>query len=120
MTRGIAAATANGWIDGLSTLYAKLHTGDPGAAGTANASAETSRKQMTFAAASGGSATQTGTVSWTTWSAGTETITDISYWTAATNGTFKGSFQLTANKPMTNGDTLDLSGCTLAVTPIAA
>lgn len=120
MTRGIAAATANGWVDGLGTLYAKLHTGDPGAAGTANASAETTRKAMTFGAASGGSATQTGTVSWASWTAGSETITDVSYWTAATAGTFEGSFQLTASKPMTNGDTLDLSGCTIAVSPIAA
>jgi hypothetical protein len=119
MTTGIAETTANAWIDGL-TLYAKAHTGDPGAAGTANASAETTRKAMTFAAANGGSATQTGTVSWATWSAGSETITHISYWDNLTVGAFIGSFQLTAPKPMTNGDTLDLSGCTFAITPIAA
>lgn len=120
MTAGIAAGTVNGWIDGLSPLYAQLHTGDPGAAGTANASAETTRKAMTFGAASGGSATQTGSVSWTPWAAGTETETHISYWTALTSGTFKGSFLLAAPKPMTNGDTLNLSGCTIAVSPVAA
>ena len=120
MTVGIAAATANGWIDGLSPLYAKLHTADPGAAGTTAASAETTRKAMTFGAASGGSATQSGTVSWTSWSAGSETITHVSYWTASTGGTFKGSFALAASKAVANSDTLNLSGCTISVTPIAA
>jgi hypothetical protein len=120
MTAGIAAATANGWVDGLGTLYAQLHTGDPGAAGTANASLETTRKAMTFGAAAGGSATQTGTVTWTPWAAGAETETHVSYWTALTSGTFKGSFALAASKPMTNGDTLNLSGCQISVSPIAA
>lgn len=120
MTTGIAASVANGWIDGLSTLYAKLHTGDPGSAGTANASAETTRKAMSFASASGGSATQSGSVSWTSWSAGSETITHVSYWSASTAGTFKGSFALTASKSVANTDTLTLSSCGLAITPIAA
>lgn len=120
MAVGIAAATANGWVDGLGTLYAKLHTGDPGAAGTSNASAETTRKAMAFGSASGGSATQTGTASWASWAAGSETITHVSYWTASTAGTFKGSFALTASKSVANSDTLNLSGCTIGVTPVAA
>lgn len=118
MTVGVAASVANGWIDGLTpSIVAKLHTGDPGAAGTANASAETTTKAITFGAASGGSATQTGSVSWSSWSAGSETITHVSYWVG---GVFKGSFALTAGKPMTNGDTLTLSGLGLTITPIAS
>ncbi len=120
MTVGIAASVANGWVDGLNPLYAKLHTGDPGAAGTANASAETTRKAMTFGAASAGVATQTGTVSWAAWTAGSETISHVSYWTAATAGTFRGSFALTASKAVANTDTLNLSSCTVSATPVAA
>lgn len=119
MATGIAAATANGWIDGLTGLYCKLHTGDPGAAGAANASAEATRKSFAKGTASGGSATQTGSASWT-WATGTETISHVSYWTAVTGGTFVGSFALASAKPMTNGDTLNLSGCTIAVTGLAA
>lgn len=120
MTVGIAASVANGWVDGLGTLYAKLHTADPGAAGTTAASAETTRKAMTFGSASAGVATQTGTVSWSSWTAGSETISHVSYWDAATGGTFKGSFALTASKAVANTDTLNLSGCTISATPVAA
>ena len=117
MTTGISAATANAFIDSITgTVQTKLHTGDPGAAGTANASAETTQKATTFGAASGGSATQTGSVSWTSWAAGSETISHVSYWVGAT---FKGSFALTASKPMTNGDTLTLSGLQISLSPIA-
>lgn len=119
MAVGIAAGIANGWIDGL-TSYAQLHTGDPGASGVANASAETTRNSMTFGSASGGSATQTGSVQWASWTAGTETISHISYWSAATAGTFQGSFALTTSRTVNNGDTLTLSGCTRGITPIAA
>ena len=38
---GRAAMTAN------AAFYVKLHTGDPGAAGTSNASSETTRKAIT-------------------------------------------------------------------------
>ena len=120
MTVGIAASVANGWVDGLGTLYAKLHTGDPGAAGTTAASAETTRKAMTFGSASAGVATQTGTVSWTAWTAGSETISHVSYWTASTGGTFQGSFALSASKSVANTDTLNLASCTISATPVAA
>ncbi len=116
----MAATTVNGWINGLGSLYAKLHTGDPGSAGTASASAETTRKAMTFGSASGGSASQTGSVSWTSWTAGSETISHVSYWTASTGGTFVGSFALAASKAVANTDTLTLSSCTISVTPVAA
>lgn len=118
MTVGVAAGIANAWIDAVTaSVVSKLHTGDPGASGTANASAETTTKATTFAAASGGSAAQTGSISWTSWAAGSETITHVSYWIG---GTFQGSFALTASKSMANGDTLTLSSLSIAVTPIAA
>lgn len=99
-------------------VYVRLHTGDPGASGTANASAETTRKQLTFAAPSAGSMAAT-QVSWTSWAAGTETVTHVSLWTASTAGTFLQSGALSASKTVENGDTLNVT-VTAAYTPIAA
>lgn len=121
MTAGLAATLANTWLDELTGLFVKLHTGDPGASGTSNASAETTRKALTLAAASGGSRSATSTLpSWATWAAGSETLTHVSVWDASTNGTFKYSFALTASKSITNGDTFNLTSHSIAFTPIAA
>lgn len=70
-----------------AAVWAKLHLGDPGAAGTANPAANTQRQQITFGAASGGIALNSGTVTWPTVST-TENITHVSFWTASTAGTF--------------------------------
>ncbi|GIE29967.1 hypothetical protein Ait01nite_030120 [Actinoplanes italicus] len=94
------------------TPHLKVHTGDPGAAGTANASAETTRKPVTYAAPSTVSTNRsmTGTaVSWTSWSAGTETISHVSEWDALTSGNFQISGPLGANKTVANGDTLSIT-----------
>lgn len=102
--------------------FAKLHTGDPGSAGTANASSVTTRPAMSFAAASGGSvALQATFPTWTNW-AGTspETITDISDWDASTAGTFLASIPLTTNKTVQTGDTLTLSSGSVSLAPLAA
>jgi len=122
MAVGLSATTANAMLDSdLGTVWCKLHTGDPGSAGTANASAETDRKQSTRASASAGSQAQSGTApSWTAWDAGSETITHASLWSASTAGTFLGSVALTASKAVANGDSLTLSSLTIALTPIAA
>ena len=121
MAVGLAVAEANAVITNLGALFAKLHTGDPGAAGTSNASSEATRKAMTFGSPANGVATQSGTVSWASWSAGAATISHVSYWSAATGGTFKGSFVLTTARALANGDTFTLQNCQLGgVTPIAA
>lgn len=130
MTAGLAATNlANKWLDMFagtafsapSNTYVKAHTGDPGSAGTSNASAETTRKLLTWSAASAGSKAITSTLpSWATWSAGSETITHMSVWDALTNGNFLYSFALTASKSVTNGDTLNLTSHSIALTPIAA
>ena len=45
MAEGINATNlANVWLTTLDGAFVALHTGDPGAAGTANASAETTRR----------------------------------------------------------------------------
>lgn len=101
------------------TPFLKLHLGDPGASATANASSETTRKALTFAAPSAG-ATVASAVSWTSWSATSpETITHYSIWDASTAGNFLISGQFTASKTVTTGDTIN---ATITVTqgPAAA
>lgn len=132
MTVGLSAANlANPWLDVLrlqgitakSVVAVKLHTGDPGSAGTANASSVTTRSTITFAAAASGAIASNNTPSWATW-AGTngEVVTHISLWDNATAGNFLLSIALTASKTMGTGDTLNLTsgGTTVTLTPIAA
>lgn len=126
MTVGLAAAHAAGIINlyratnytAPASVHLKLHTGDPGSAGTSNASAETTRKALTFASPSAGSSAAT-QVSWASWAAGSETITHVSIWDAATSGNFLQSGALAASKSVTNGDTLNVTP-TVALTAIAA
>jgi len=96
-----------------------LHTGDPGATAAANASAVTTRSQLTLAAASGGAVALTGTQP--SWSMTTsETISYISVWDASTAGNFLWSAQLAVAKTVANGDTLTLTTCGLSLSPLAA
>lgn len=131
MTTGLAATTlANKYLDMLAGTaftappgsFAKLHLGDPGAAGTSNASSVTTRVAMTWLAATGGSKSITTTLpAWATW-AGTspETITHISVWDAITAGNFLYSFPLTTSRTVITGDTLTLASHSHSFTPIAA
>ncbi|MEV6297847.1 hypothetical protein AB0M02_00405 [Actinoplanes sp. NPDC051861] len=94
------------------TPYLKAHTGDPGSAGTSNASAETTRKAVTYGAPSTVSTNRSMTgsaVSWTSWSAGSETISHVSEWDALTSGNFMMSGALASSKSVTNGDTLSVT-----------
>lgn len=143
MAVGLSAVnTADAWLNVLrgggsgvtftapSTIFVQLHTiaGDPGAAGTANISSNPTRVAITFGASAAVSTTRaitsTGTApSWANW-AGTngETIRYISLWSASSAGTFYASIQLTADKVMGTGDTLNLTtgGTSISLTPIAA
>jgi hypothetical protein len=91
-----AAGVLNSHLRGTAfptnaAVWAKLHLGDPGAAGTANAAVETTRKQVTFGnAATTGAIANTAAVDWTSVST-TETYTHYSLWTDETAGTFIGS-----------------------------
>ncbi len=126
MTVGLAPATANAYLNvfrnttytAITSVFVKLHIGDPGAAGTANASAVTTRNAIVWAAASGGSMALStlSAFSMTT----SETISHVSLWDASTAGTFLQSAVLTASVPVINGSTLTFSAFTVAFTPIAA
>lgn len=131
MTVGFSLAEANAMLDSIrpsgvtktayGALYVKLHTGDPGAAGTANAAVgSTTRPAFTQAAASAAAIAMNGTApSWT--NAGTsETITHISIWDAATGGTFIRSFALGTSKAWAINDTLTLTALGVSLAPIAA
>lgn len=126
MTAGIAASTANGWLNQLrnttataiAAVYVKLHIGDPGAAGASNAAAVTTRNQVTWNAASGGSMTLSALAAYSMTTS--ETISHISFWDASSAGNFLGSAALTASKTVANGDTLTFTTLTVAITPIAA
>lgn len=87
-----------------AAFYLKLHIGDPGVAGTSNAAAETTRQAVTFgSAAATGAISNTAAVEWTNVST-TETYTYVSFWTAASAGTFLGSDDITS-AAVTAGDT---------------
>jgi hypothetical protein len=134
VTVGLSAVnTANAWLNTLrgtsaatftavTTMFIQLHTGDPGASGTANVSSVTTRPALNFGAASAGSQAAVATLpSWTSW-AGTngEVITHISTWGASSSGTFYYSAVLAQSKTVNTGDTVNLTSLTVALTPIAA
>jgi hypothetical protein len=125
VTVGLSAALANSILNYFRATnitaispFMKLHTGDPGAAGTANASAVTTRNAVTFAAPSAGSMalSSVGGYSMT----GTETITHVSFWDASTAGTFVRSEAMTSGVGVVNGSTLNFTTLTFTLTPIAA
>jgi hypothetical protein len=94
---------------GLPTtdVWVKLHTGDPGEAGTNNAAGETTRKQVSMAAASGGASSSDADLVWTNVST-TETITHVSVWDASTAGNCLWVGALTASKALNAGDTFTI------------
>jgi hypothetical protein len=88
-----------------AAYYAKLHLGDPGAAGTSNPAANTTRQAVTFgSAASAGAISNTAVVEWTS-VPNTETYSHVSFWTASSAGTFLGSDDLSSTAAVTAGDT---------------
>ena len=88
-----------------SAYYVKLHLGDPGAAGTNNAAANTTRQAVTFGnAAASGAISNTAAVEWTS-VPNTEVYSHVSFWTASSGGTFLGSDDLSSTASVTAGDT---------------
>ena len=99
-----------------TNIYVKLHTGDPGEDCTTNAATETTRVAVTYAAASGGVATQNGTdPAWTSVST-TETYTHISIWDASTAGNPLAYGALGASVAVTAGDNFTLTTSTVTAT----
>jgi hypothetical protein len=104
---------ANSFLDAVARavayseagLFAKLHLGDPGSAGTSNAATETTRQQGTFGAGAASRAiANTAALEWLNVST-TETYTWISLWDASSGGNFLGRDDLSSSAPVTAGDT---------------
>lgn len=135
MTAGLAPSLVSGWLNALRTTgnggaaysavvgtFVQLHTGDPGAAGTANISVgSTTRNSFIFSSSASGSSLSLGTApsAWT--NGGTsETLTHISVWTASSAGTLLFTVALTASKAWASADTYTQSTLTVGLTPQSA
>lgn len=114
MATGISSTLANSFLDCICRAsnvtapaghFLKLHTGDPGSGGTANAAIETTRQAATMSAAASGAITNSAQVQWTSVAA-TETITHVSAWSASSGGTFSYSGALPSSVAVTIGGTL--------------
>lgn len=97
-----------------STVYLKLHTGDPGEDCTNNAATNDSRQSTTWSAAASGSIATSATVTWTNVST-TETYTHWSMWDASTAGNPLWSGALSASAAVTAGDTFQITSLTLSL-----
>lgn len=119
MAEGIAAVAANSALDTMWTTYSwvKMHVGAT-AVGTTNAATETTRKQVTGAAASAASKASNVALTWTS-VAGSEDYTQFSVWTASTAGTCGWTGSVTAN-PVTAGDTFTIASGSLTSSFTAA
>lgn len=122
MAHGIGAYLGNAWLNALGNntsfavaqVYVKLHVGDPGAAGTASPATETTRKAVSFGAASAGALASDADVTWTN-IAGSEDANHFTAWDSLTTGNFLFSGTITAN-PYDAGDTYTISSGNLTAT----
>ena len=127
MAVGISTFLANKLLDHAlrnttytppTTIYAKMHTGDPGANGTSNASAQTTRVATTFAAAASGSIAINNNPEFTL--NASETISHVSFWDASTAGNFLYSVAASVSKAGVSGDIIRIVTNTVGFTPLAA
>jgi hypothetical protein len=100
-----------------SATFLKLHLGDPGEDGTANPAVETTRKAITFNAASTVSTVGTKVSAGAEWTnvAATETYTHWSMWDASTGGNPLWYGALSAPAAVTAGDTFEITSLTLTL-----
>lgn len=98
----------------VTTTYVKLHTGDPGETGSSNAATETTRKAVTWSAASSGSMASSATLEWTNVST-TETYSHWSLWDNSTAGNCLWTGALNASAAVTAGDTFQITALTLSL-----
>jgi hypothetical protein len=127
MATGLSAYLANKFLDAVgngtaysaANVYIKLHTGDPGANGTANAATETTRKEVTFASASAGAIASDAAVTWTN-IAGSQDATFFTAWDNLSAGNFLFSGSITGNAYIA-GDTYTIpSGSLTASLTVAS
>lgn len=98
-----------------SAWYLKLHTGDPGEAGTSNAATETDRQAITWGTVTDGVVANSAALTWTS-VAGTETYSHVSIWDHVSAGNCLWSGALDASKAVNAGDTFEIGIGDLTVT----
>lgn len=123
MSIGYGTAGANTVLDALVAAYpwAKPHVGDPGAAGTANAATETTRKQVSWGAAAAATVSNNAQVQWTgvAVTGATEDWTHLSFWSASSGGSFGFSINVTGN-PLASGNTATIASGDIDVSQTTA
>ena len=97
-----------------TTVYVKLHLGDPGEAATSNAASETTRKSAAWATAASGAIATSATVEWTNVAA-TESYSHWSLWDDLTAGNALWSGALSTSAAVTAGDTFQITTLTLSL-----
>jgi hypothetical protein len=106
----------------IDTLFVKMHTGDPGAGGAANAAVNVTRKLLSCANESDASArlVQDAVIAYTGGEVTTtETYAWVSYWDAVTAGTWLGNEDIT-NQAATAASPLNIAVGTILVTATRA
>jgi hypothetical protein len=126
---GLAPGLCNLWLNTLrNTPFVapitciQLHTGQPGAAGTAHPSAVTSRASATFTAGSNGGFSLTGALPIWAMTA-SETISHISVWSgfeSDVSAVFLFSMPLTVPQQVASGDQYSQNSCNLTFLTQAA
>lgn len=125
MATGFSASHADAILALIDGHYIQIHSGDPGAAGTANVLTFASGRAL-MALGSGSTVTtnrvrsNSGALNYTGAPAGT--ATHFSVWSAVTAGTFKQSGTLTAPKTLNAGDnfTIAIGDLVFNIGPLAA
>jgi hypothetical protein len=97
-----------------TTVYVKLHLGDPGEAATSNAAVEDTRKSAAWATAASGAIATSATLEWTSVST-TETYSHWSMWDDLTAGNALWSGALATSAAVTAGDTFQITTLTLSL-----
>lgn len=120
MAAGVSEARADAMLDTITTPYVQLHIGNPGPYGTGNQSSEEDRVSITLDASAGGMREMAAPVSWVNWAFGSENITHISVWSAASGGNFEFSAALTGPTTVNYGETFTLQLLQVYLLNIAA
>ena len=121
MATGLSSFLADAWLGALgnnvsfvvSSAWVQLHVGDPGVSGSANVADEVSRRQVSFAVASGGVLVSDADVSWVN-VAGSQTVSHFSVWDSVSGGNFLFSGTMVAS-PYVAGDTFTVAAGALSV-----
>lgn len=108
-------AVFNGVAFSVPNTYIKLHIGDPGEAGTANAAAHTTRVLAGWSTAVSGAVSNDNIVTFTPLAAN-EVISYVSVWDALTNGNAIWYGPLTAPQSVNSGGTLNFAIGAISIT----